>query len=71
MTDKYIVAASGMSGMESANSIKTRRITKHFYICGDEKSDVCNGIGLVASRVTVCASHQAHKVLRIISENFE
>ena len=71
MTDKYIIAASGMAGLGSSNLIKTRKVSKHFYLCGDEKSDVQDGIGLVASRVTVCASHQAHMVLRIISENFE
>lgn len=71
MPTKYIVAASGMAGMESANLIRTRKISKHFYLCGDEKSDVKDGMGLVVSRVSVCASHQAHIVLRIISENFE
>ena len=71
MPTKYIVAASGMAGLDSANSIKTRKVSKHFYLCGDEKSDVADGIGLIASRVSVCASHQANMVLRIISENFE
>lgn len=71
MPEKYMIAASGMAGLSSANSIKTRKISKRFYLCGDEKSDVGDGMGLVASRVCVCASHQAHMVLRIISENFE
>ena len=71
MPDKYIVAASGMAGLGSSNLIKTRKVSKRFYLCGDEKSDVQDGIGLVASRVTVCAAHQANMVLRIISENFE
>ncbi len=71
MPTKYIVAASGMAGLGSSNSIKTRKVSKRFYLCGDEKSDVEDGIGLVASRVSVCASHQANMVLRIISENFE
>lgn len=71
MPAKYIVAASGMAGLDSANSIKTRKISKRFYLCGDEKSDVQDGVGLVASRVSVCASHQANMVLRIISENFD
>ena len=70
MPEKYIVAASGMAGIDSANLIKTRRVSKRFYLCGDEKSDVKDGMGLVASRVSVCASHQANMVLRIISENF-
>lgn len=71
MPAKHIVAASGMAGLDSANSIKTRRVSKRFYLCGDEKNDAEDGIGLVASRVSVCASHQAHMVLRIITENFE
>ena len=71
MPDTYIVAASGMAGLGSANTIRTRKVLNRFYLCGDEKSDVADGMGLVASRVSVCASHQAHMVLRIISENFE
>ena len=71
MPEKYIVAASGMAGLHSANLIKTRKVSKRFYLCGDEKSDVKDTIGLVSSRVCVCASHQAHMVLRIISEKFE
>ncbi len=71
MPEKYIVAASGMAGLDSANLVKTRRISKRFYLCGDEKSDAKDGIGLVASRVSVCASHQAHVVLRIIAEELE
>ena len=71
MPEKYIVAASGMAGLGSANLIKTRKVSKHFYLCGDEKSDAEAGLGLIASRVSVCAAHQANMVLRIISENFE
>ena len=71
MPDKYLVAASGMAGMETANSIKTRRITSRFYLCGDETSEVSHGIGLVAPRVMLCAAHQAHTVLRILAKQFE
>lgn len=71
MPEKYLVAASGMAGLESANSIKTRRITKHFYLCGDEISDVNDDIGLVSSRVMLCAAHQAHMVLRILAGKYE
>lgn len=70
LPDKYLVAASGMAGISSANSIKTRRITKKFYLCGDEVSDVADNIGLVATRVMLCAAHQAHMVLRIIAGEF-
>ena len=71
MSDKYIVAASGMAGLESSNAIHTRRVSKRFYLCGDEVSDVSDGIGLVSSRVMLCAAHQAHTVLRIIANKFE
>ena len=71
MPDKYLVAASGMAGMGSANTIQTRRVSKRFYLCGDERSDVQSEGSLVASRVMLCASHQAHTVLRILTEQFE
>ena len=71
MPDKYLVAASGMAGFGSVNSIRTRKITSKFYLCGDEKSDVHSEGGLVSSRVMLCAAHQAHTVLRILAEQFE
>ena len=71
MRDKYLVAASGMAGMGTVNSIKTRRITSRFYLCGDEMSEVSDNIGLVAPRVALCATHQAHTVLRILAKQFE
>lgn len=71
MPDKYLVAASGMAGMGSANSIQTRKITSKFFLCGDEISDVQDDIGLVSSRVMLCAAHQAHTVLRILAGKFE
>ncbi len=67
MPDKYLVAASGMAGLESANAIKTRRTAERFYLCGDGVSDVSDGIGLVSPRVALCAAHQAHTVVRILS----
>ena len=71
MPDKYLVAASGMAGMGVTNSIKTRRITSRFYLCGDETSEVSENIGLVAPRVALCAAHQALTVLRILAKQFE
>ena len=71
MPEKFLVAASGMAGLGSPNTIKTRRIMDHFYLCGDEVSDVRDGIGLVASRVMLCAAHQAHTVLRILANEME
>ena len=67
----YLVAASGMAGMDTPNTIKTRKILKRFYLCGDEVSDVADTIGLVAPRVMLCAAHQAHTVLRILAGEYE
>lgn len=67
MPEKYLIAASGMAGLGSANQIKTRKITKHFYLCGDETSEVSSSKSLVSSRVMLCAAHQAHAVLRLLA----
>ncbi len=69
--EKYLVCASGMAGIGSCNTIKTRRISKRFYICGDGVSDVSENGGLFSSRVMLCAAHQAHTVLRILAGEFE
>ena len=70
LPDCYLVAASGMAGMNTPNTIKTRKIMKRFYLCGDEVSDVADTIGLVAPRVMLCAAHQAHTVLRILAGEY-
>lgn len=67
----YLVAASGMAGINTPNSIKTRKIMKRFYLCGDEVSDVEDSMGLVSTRVMLCAAHQAHTVLRILAGEYE
>ena len=67
----YLVAASGMAGLGTPNIIRTRKVTKRFYLCGDEVSDVEDTIGLVAPRVMLCAAHQAQIVLRILAGEFE
>jgi len=69
--DCYLVAASGMASMDTPNTIRTRKITKRFYLCGDEQSDMDDTIGLVAPRVMLCAAHQAHTVLRILAGEYE
>ena len=71
LPDCYLVAASGMAGMDTPNTIKTRKIMKRFYLCGDETSDVADTIGLVAPRVMLCAAHQAQTVLRILAGEYD
>ena len=67
----YLVAASGMAGMDTPNTIRTRKVMGRFYLCGDETNDVADTIGLVAPRVMLCAAHQAHTVLRILAGKYE
>ena len=67
----FLVAASGMAGMDTPNNIKTRKIMNRFYLCGDEVSDAADTIGLVAPRVMLCAAHQAHTVLRILAGEYD
>ena len=71
LPDCCLIASSGMSGIDTPNTIKTRKITKRFYLCGDEVSDISDSIGLVAPRVMLCAAHQALTVLRILAGELE
>ena len=69
--DKPLVAASGMAGLGSANTIRTRRAFGRLYLCGDGASDVSDGLGLMSARVAVCAAHQAHMILRLLAGETE
>lgn len=71
LPEKYLVAASGMAGLGSPNAIQTRRVSKHFYLCGDGASDVAELGSLFAPQVMLCAAHQAQTVLRILAGEFD
>nr|WP_314631164.1 sulfur carrier protein ThiS adenylyltransferase ThiF [uncultured Mogibacterium sp.] len=58
-----VISGSGMAGYGSANEIWSRRITDRLFICGDEGTDIGDGIGLMAPRVAICAGHQANLVI--------
>ena len=66
MKDKKIVAASGMAGYFSSNTIVTKKIKDKFYLVGDGENEAKPGCGLMAPRVAIAANHQANAVLRII-----
>ena len=66
--DTIVVSGNGMAGFHDANEIRTRKMMKRLYVCGDEKTDIAAGVGLMSPRVTLCAAHQANKVLQIILE---
>jgi len=61
-----IVCASGLAGDGSANTIKTRKLSKRIWIVGDVKSEARNGTVLLCSRVAIAAYHQVNQVVRII-----
>ena len=64
--EKTLICGSGMAGYGSSNTIKTRKINDHFYICGDGVSGAMPGRGLMAPRVTICAAHESNMVLRCV-----
>lgn len=64
--NKIVVSASGMAGLGSANEIVTRKIKDNFYLVGDNYSDYEEYLGIMSTRVMICAAHQANMVLRLI-----
>ena len=64
--DTPLVAASGMAGFDSANTVITRRAGRNFYLVGDGETGAEPGRGLLAPRVGVAAHHQANAVLRLL-----
>lgn len=71
MPEKYLVSGSGMAGMGPSNLIQTRKVTCHFYICGDGVSEVSEEEPLFSPRVMLCAAHEAQAVLRILTEQYD
>lgn len=63
--DKRLIAGSGLAGFGPASAITSKRITKNFYLCGDNESDFHN-LPLCGARVALCAAQQALLTARII-----
>lgn len=61
-----IISGNGMAGYGNCNDIQTKKIFERLYVCGDGKSGIEGAIGLMAPRVSVCAGHQADKVIELI-----
>jgi sulfur carrier protein ThiS adenylyltransferase len=64
--DIPLITVSGLAGYGPANRIRTRRILKNLYLVGDEETGARPGMGLMAPRVGIAASHQANAVLRLL-----
>lgn len=62
----FLVSASGMAGYSDSNRIQTRKITDHFYLCGDGIAQPGPGYGLMAPRVALCAAHEANCIAQYI-----
>lgn len=69
--DKRIVSASGMAGFYSNNMIKSKKINKRLYICGDFVHEAKMGDGLMAPRVAIVANHEANTVVRLLLDEEE
>lgn len=64
--DIIVVSGNGMAGFGDSNEIQTRQKMRRLYVCGDGKTDIDDGMGLMSPRVTICAAHQANKVVQLI-----
>ncbi len=63
-----VVSGNGMAGYSDGNKISTKKVMDKLYVCGDGVSDIEKGEILMASRVMICAGHQANKVIQLILE---
>lgn len=66
--ETIVVSGNGMAGYGDTNDICTSKKMRRLYVCGDQKTDVGGGIGLMAPRVAACAAHEANKVIQLIME---
>jgi sulfur carrier protein ThiS adenylyltransferase len=63
---KPIVAASGVAGYGTGESIGVRKMGRRTFVVGDLETGAAPGCGLMAPRVGIAAHMQANLVLRIL-----
>ena len=63
--NRPIIAASGLAGFGKNEKLHTRKIGS-LYICGDEDTEVEEGISPMAPRVGIVANMQANLVLELL-----
>lgn len=61
-----VVSGNGLAGFGDSNLIRTRKRMKRLYVCGDGTTGASPGTGLMAPRVSICAGHQANKIIQLI-----
>jgi len=64
--NKPIVAASGLAGYGSGETIGVRKMGNRIHIVGDLETGAAPGCGLMAPRVGIAAHMQANVVLRLL-----
>lgn len=67
--DTVVVSGNGMAGFGDSNTITTEKLLSRVYVCGDKSTDISDNMGLMSPRVTICAAHQANKVIQLILNN--
>ena len=60
------MAASGMAGHDSGETIGVRKMGNTIYVVGDLETGAAPGCGLMAPRGGIAAHMQANLVLRIL-----
>lgn len=63
---KSLVCGSGLAGTFSGNDIRSEQISRHIFVCGDMKTASDPDQGLLSTRVTLTAAHQAHTVIQLL-----
>ncbi len=64
--EKPLIIGSGMAGWGKNNSIKTTKIGKNLYVCGDGISEIAEELPPLAPRVGIVAYMQANTALSIL-----
>jgi len=63
--EKPLIIGDGMAGWGDTNSLKVRK-SGNLYICGDEDSEISEGLPPLAPRVSIVANMQANVALEIL-----
>lgn len=63
-----LVVGNGMAGWGRSNELKTEKAADHLYICGDQTSDIMDGLPPLAPRVGIVSMMQANTALNILLE---
>lgn len=64
--EKPLVVGVGIAGWGNNNTIKTKKIGKNLYVCGDRETEISEELPPLAPRVGVVAYMQANTALTIL-----